>query len=168
MTLFPGEPFFADARRADHPDRPLTTRGATEGDLPELHRLDRESFPEAPYPYFVLRQLFDVHGDRMLVLDDGESLHGYILFVTTSDGSVSWGVSLGVTRDRRGRGLGRRLMAEALRRLREDGVREALLAVEPSNVTAVALYRSLGFSPRDVRKDYFGPGAHRLIMSLAL
>ncbi|OIJ90929.1 GNAT family N-acetyltransferase [Streptomyces colonosanans] len=150
-------------------DRPLTMRGVTEADLPELVRVDREAFPQEPYPYFVLRQLFDLHGDRLLVLDDGEHLHGYVLFVTTSDGYRSWIVSLGVTRDQRGRGLGRRLMLEVLRRLRAEGVREARLTVEPTNAAAIALYRSLGFSSDEgVRKDYFGVDEDRLIMTLGL
>ncbi|MCW7943617.1 acetyltransferase [Streptomyces hygroscopicus] len=150
-------------------DRPLTMRGVTEEDLPELLRVDREAFPDDPYPYFVLRQLFDLHGDCMLVLDDGVGLHGYVLYVTTPDRYRSWIVSLGVTRDQRGRGLGKRLMLEVLRRLRGAGVREARLTVEPANAAAIMLYRSLGFlSDEGVRKDYFGAGEDRLIMTLGL
>ncbi|MGW3492244.1 GNAT family N-acetyltransferase [Streptomyces sp. NPDC001020] len=177
MTAFPEERFPSRGglsgpalfRDQAFVDRPLTMRGVTEADLPELVRVDREAFPEEPYPYFVLRQLFDLHGDRLLVLDDGERLHGYVLFVTTSDGYRSWIVSLGVTRDQRGRGLGRRLMLEVLRRLRAEGVREARLTVEPTNDAAITLYRSLGFSSDEgVRKDYFGADEDRLVMTLGL
>ncbi|MEV0171728.1 GNAT family N-acetyltransferase [Streptomyces sp. NPDC050803] len=150
-------------------DRPLTMRGVTEADLPELVRVDREAFPEEPYPYFVLRQLYDVHGDRILVLDDGDQLHGYVLFLTTSDGYQGWIVSLGVTRDQRGRGLGRRLMLEVLRRMRTEGVHEVRLTVEPTNAAAIVLYRSIGFSSDEgVHKDYFGPDEDRLVMTLHL
>ncbi|MCN9239542.1 GNAT family N-acetyltransferase [Streptomyces sp. RY43-2] len=177
MTVFPEERFPSRGdpggpalfRDQAFVDRPLTMRGVTEADLPELVRVDREAFPEEPYPYFVLRQLFDLHGDSLLVLDDGERLHGYVLFVTTSDGYRSWIASLGVTRDQRGRGLGRRLMLEVLRRLRAERVREARLTVEPTNAAAITLYRSLGFScDEGVRPDYFGPGEDRLIMTLGL
>ncbi len=58
-------------------ERPLTMREVTEDDLPELVRVDQEAFPDDPYPYFVLRQLCDLHGDCLLVLEDGKSLHGY-------------------------------------------------------------------------------------------
>ncbi|MFR9799596.1 GNAT family N-acetyltransferase [Streptomyces sp. MS06] len=175
MTALPEERFPSAGGTTDRPclaapgERRLTTRGVTEADLPELLRVDREAFPEDPYPHFVLRQLFDLHGDRILVLDDGRSLHGYVLFATTSDGYVAWVVSLGVTRDLRGRGLGRRLMAEVLRQLRAEGVHEVRLTVEPANDAAVTLYRSLGFSSEQgVRRDYFGPGEHRLVMRLGL
>ena len=44
-----------------------------------------------------------------------------------------------------------------------------LLTVEPGNDTAIVLYRSLGFLPEgEPRKDYFGPGQSRLLMTLAL
>ncbi len=177
MTVFPEERFPSRGRpvgpalfsEGTFVDRPLTMREVTEDDLPELVRVDREAFPDEPYPYFVLRQLFDLHGDCLLVLDDGESLHGYVLYVTTRDGYRSWIVSLGVTRDRRGRGLGRRLMLEVLRRLRTEGVREVRLTVEPANAAAIMLYRSLGFSSDEgVREDYFGRGEDRLVMTLGL
>ncbi|MGW2650984.1 N-acetyltransferase family protein [Streptomyces sp. NPDC001393] len=149
--------------------RPLTIRAVTEADLPQLARADREIFREDAYPYFVLRQLFDLHGDRLLVLDDGESLYGYVLYVTTPDRDRSWILSLGVTLGQRGQGLGRRLMLEVLRRLRAEGVSEVRLTVEPGNDGAVLLYRSLGFaSDAGPRKDYFGPGEDRLIMTLGL
>ncbi|MET9829358.1 GNAT family N-acetyltransferase [Streptomyces sp. NPDC006385] len=154
---------------ADRADRPLTMRGVTEADLNELLRVDREVFPDDPYPYFVLRQHVDVHGDRILVLDDGECLHGYVLFVTTSDGYVCWVLSLAVSADQRGRGLGKRLMHEVLRQVRRERVHEVRLTVEPTNAAAIMLYRSLGFSTEGgVRRDYLGPGEDRLIMTLRL
>ncbi|MDV7214727.1 GNAT family N-acetyltransferase [Streptomyces prunicolor] len=175
MTAFPEERFPSLGHRteqalfADRGERPLTLRGVTEADLPELLRVDREAFPEEPYPVFVLRQLCDIHGDRILVLDDGEGLLGYILFVNTSDGHVSWIMSLAVTPHQQGRGLGRRLMVEALRRLRTEHVHQVRLTVEPTNAAAIMLYRSLGFSSDEgVVKDYFGPGEDRLIMTLGM
>ena len=175
MTDFPEERFSSVGRRtdqaffADRTERPLTLRGVTVADLPELLRVDREAFPEEPYTQVVLRQLVDIHGDRILVLDDGESLLGYVLFVNTSDGYVSWIMSLAVTPHQQGRGLGRRLMVEALRRLRTEHIHQVRLTVEPTNATAIMLYRSMGFSSDEgVEKDYFGPGEDRLIMTLAM
>lgn len=149
--------------------RRVLLRGVTEADLEALARLDEETFPEAPYPYFVLRQLYDVYPDHLLVLDDGTELKGYVLVGTAPDASRSWILGLGITPDERGRGYGRRLMREVLRLLRADGVREVLLTVSPANTAAILLYENLGFTAEEsVRKDYFGPGADRLIMSLRL
>jgi ribosomal-protein-alanine N-acetyltransferase len=175
MTARPEERFPSAADRTDHifpnghGDQELITRGVTEADLPGLLRVEKAAFPEDPYPHFVMRQLFDIHRDHILVLDDGESLHGYALFVTVPDGRVSWVMSLAVTPDHRTRGLGRRLMDEVLRRVRTEGVHEVCLTVDPANTPAVALYRSLGFcAEAEVRRDYFGAGEDRLVMRLRL
>jgi [ribosomal protein S18]-alanine N-acetyltransferase len=149
--------------------RQLRLRGVTERDLDALALLDREAFPEEPYPYFVLRQMYDVYPDHLLVLDDGIALKGYVLVGTAPDKSRSWILGLGITRDERGRGHGRWLMEEVLGLLRGMAVREVLLTVAPGNRKAIELYETLGFTadPR-LHKNYFGPGADRLVMRLAL
>ncbi|MFJ1971243.1 N-acetyltransferase family protein [Streptomyces sp. NPDC087903] len=145
----------------------LRIRAVTEADLPELVRLDGQAFPSGPYPYFVLRQFLDAYGDHLLVLDDGSSLLGYV-FATAPNADHSWILSLAITPGLQGRGLGRRLMSEILEHLRSEDVKEVWLTVEPTNDTAVVLYRSLGFVPEGApRQDYFGPGQHRLLMTLA-
>ncbi|MFF5982654.1 GNAT family N-acetyltransferase [Streptomyces olindensis] len=89
-------------------------------------------------------------------------------FARPADGS-GWILSLGVARDRRGRGLGRRLMLAALHRLGSDGAVEARLAVRADDEAALGLHTSLGFVPEgDVRRDYYGPGEDRLLLRLGL
>ena len=160
-----GQGLFPPARK-----RPVRMRGVTEAALPELHRLDREVFQEVAYPYFMLRQLFDMYADHLFVLDDGEALQGYVLAGTVL--GTGWVLGLGVARERRGEGLGRRLMLEILRQLRSDGVREVRLTVDPTNAAAIALYKSSGFAPAaadgGLRRNYFGPGEHRLVLELSL
>ncbi|MER7774441.1 N-acetyltransferase [Streptomyces sp. NPDC096191] len=152
---------------------PLALRTARESDLPELRRLDEEVFQEFAYPGFLLRQLFDMYEEHFLVLDDGAGrLRGYVLAATRALGSDSWILGLGVTPDRRRHGLGTELMTEVLTRLRRDGIDVVRLTVEPANLAAIFLYRSLGFRPEEpdggLRQDYFGPGMHRQIMRLDL
>ncbi|MFG1811911.1 GNAT family N-acetyltransferase [Streptomyces sp. NPDC049040] len=149
-------------------DLPPRVRGVTDADLPELHRLDREVFQENAYPYFVLRQFYDLYRDDLFVVDDGGTLRGYVLAGVASDGARGWILGLAIDRNWRRHGFGRELMAESLRSLRLRGVREVWLTVEPGNLTAIDLYVSLGFSHVDHRDDYFGPTADRLLMVLAL
>lgn len=149
-------------------DLPPLVRAVTDADLPELHRLDQEVFQHNAYPYFVLRQFYDLYRDDLLVVDDGGVLRGYVLAGAASDGSRGWILGLAIDRDWRRHGLGRQLMAESLRHLRLRGVREVWLTVEPGNASAVELYLSLGFSRVDHRADYFGPTADRLLMVLPL
>lgn len=53
-----------------------------------------------------------------------------------------------VDRDRRGRGLGRKLVKKLLQLGRSEGAREAYLQVMVGNLPAVKLYESLGFGRR--------------------
>jgi [ribosomal protein S18]-alanine N-acetyltransferase len=39
------------------------------------------------------------------------------------------------------------------------------LTVEPANHAATRLYRRFGFSESAYRRDYFGAGEHRLVMT---
>ncbi|MBD9730391.1 GNAT family N-acetyltransferase [Streptomyces sp. H28] len=143
-------------------------RPMRESDLAALARLDEELFPDWAYPYFVLRQLHDLCGARMLVLDDdGDGLVGYAVAARTSDGRRGWVLALGVTRGARGCGWGRELLRACVDGLREDGAEEIRLTVEPANDSALALYRSLGFTEVERRADYYGRGADRLVLALA-
>lgn len=62
--------------------------------------------------------------------------------------------------DLHGQGLGRMLVRHLLDLSVEYGARMALLEVRPSNVAAIALYETLGFSEVGQRRNYYpGPPA---------
>jgi ribosomal-protein-alanine N-acetyltransferase len=149
-------------------ERSPRVRPATEADLSELHRLDENVFREHAYPYFVLRQFYDLYPHDLFVMDDGRALRGYVLAGTATDNSRCWILGLAIDRMWRGHGLGRRLMAASLGSLDARGVREVWLTVEPANTVAISLYTSLGFTRTDHRTNYFGPADDRLLMMLPL
>jgi ribosomal-protein-alanine N-acetyltransferase len=147
----------------------VRVRNADERDLSDLARLDHEAFPHDPYPYSVLRQFMDAFADHLLVAEEDGTLCGYVLAMPPNEGR-SWIFSLGVAPAKRRQGLGRQLMVETLMRLRAEGTHTVLLWVEPGNDRAITLYESLGFVPDPVgpRENHFGPGEHRLLMTLIL
>jgi ribosomal protein S18 acetylase RimI-like enzyme len=151
-----------------HIRRSLRVRAAREADLPELARIDQELFAPADYPYFVLRQLFDIHGRHLLVLTDGDRVHGYAWLAADQTADFGWILGLGVDEFCRRQGHGRRLLTSSMSQAAAAGLREVRLTVEPENDPAIRLYSSLGFMARGCRRDYFGPGADRLTMSAAL
>lgn len=136
-----------------------SVRLATEADLDRLSRIDRTIFPDEAYPYFVLRQQWEVHDRRFLVLEQEHELSGYALLATRPDGKQSWVNGLGIVPHARGLGLGRRLMTEGIELLTADGVAEVWLSVGPDNEIALNLYRSLGFADVRLHPTYFGPGS---------
>jgi len=93
--------------------------------------------------------------DDFLLLWDGDTLLGYC-WLKVEGGEGEFYV-VGVSPDRQGEGLGRRLVEAGLRRLAERGIRDALLYVEADNAPAVALYRSYGFDNHSIDIQYARP-----------
>ena len=97
---------------------------------------------------------------RLILEDDRQSIDtgvqrvaGYIATETHSDGSLYIDF-LGVAPDARGRGVGRRLVSEAMRRGAEAGATHAQLTVRAENRAARRLYASLGFVEERVVVPY--------------
>jgi ribosomal-protein-alanine N-acetyltransferase len=78
---------------------------------------------------------------------------GFVLVRVAADEAEILTIAVG--RDVRGRGYGRKLMEEALRRLYRDRVAACFLEVNRSNAAAVHLYRSLGFVVAGERQRYY-------------
>ncbi len=75
---------------------------------------------------------------------------------------------VGVVPAARGRGLGRAIVREMLRRARAAGLARADLEVRVSNRPAILLYASEGFVPVGRRPRYYRDGEDALLMSLVL
>jgi ribosomal-protein-alanine N-acetyltransferase len=60
-----------------------------------------------------------------------------------------------VSKEYKRQGIGSKLMSEMKRMLQVNGVRELFLEVRVSNKPAILLYKSFGFQPVGVRKNYY-------------
>lgn len=100
----------------------------------------------------------------------GRRLAGFVLVRVVADEAEI--LTIAVRPAVRGRGLGRMLMDEALRRLHRAGAAACFLEVDRANTVALALYRSLGFAVAGERRNYYqaGPGGDgtALVMRLQL
>jgi [ribosomal protein S18]-alanine N-acetyltransferase len=146
-------------------DRIAEIRVADLADLDRVQAVDRKVFEHVAYPYFVLRQMWDVYRNCLLVADHPSGLAGYSLGVPTPDRRSGWLLALAVVPDQRGRGWGRRLTLASLCLLRSMGVAEVFLTVEPRNRTAMTLYRGIGFSVAGLHHNYLGDGEDRVVMA---
>ena len=89
--------------------------------------------------------------DRWLLFSiDGADV-GVLLLTNHPDEQVWEVVYFGVAAEARGRGLGRVILLEGLRRAQEAGALELVLAVDARNSPALKLYTDLGFRPFDRR-----------------
>lgn len=73
-----------------------------------------------------------------------------------------------VRADRRGEGIGRRLVRAGIEWAEALGVERMILEVAVENEAARALYDSLGFEAISRRRDYYGPSQDAVIMENCL
>ena len=103
-----------------------------------------------------------IFGTRRLV--------GFVLIRAAADEAEI--LTIAVRSSHRGRGIGRRLMEDAMRRLYAARIKSLFLEVDRANVPAVKLYRALGFEVVGQRKGYYrraeGPDAPALVMRAQL
>jgi ribosomal-protein-alanine N-acetyltransferase len=73
-------------------------------------------------------------------------------------------LNVAVRSDQRGQGLGKLLVERVIAECRERGVAFVSLEVRPSNASAIALYRTIGFVETGKRKNYYENGEDAILM----
>jgi ribosomal-protein-alanine N-acetyltransferase len=139
----------------------MRVRAAGADDLGALLILERACF-DPPWTERDLRQALAAERGLVLIAagPDGGAA-GYALFLRLGEEAEL--LRLAVEPALRGRGLGARLLAEALGRLAALGIRRIWLEVRPSNLTARRLYERHGFRLEGKRRRYYSDGEDALL-----
>ncbi len=87
------------------------------------------------------------------LLCEGETVIGYCAFWQAAD--VADITNVAVHPDYRRRGLGKRLIEEAVRKAEQRGIKQLFLEVRVSNKAARALYIACGFTEVGLREKYY-------------
>ncbi|MBF6299258.1 GNAT family N-acetyltransferase [Nocardia amamiensis] len=138
-------------------------RSAILADLGEIATLEQTEFGELAYPYFALRQLFDLHGGHWVVADLDGAFCGYAM-VALGSPQCAWVIGLAIAPQCRGRGYGRALLDDALERCRIADVEDVFLTVRPTDQPASNLYKTAGFVWAAYEEHYFGAGEPRDVL----
>ena len=133
-------------------------RRMTLADLPQVEALDRSCFRN-PWPEDSFR--YELRPDSTSIclvaeLDEAGSepqIVGMVVVWLIAD--MAEVATLAVAPQERGRGVGRRLLASALRLAWEAGARKSILEVRVSNTAALHLYYGLGYQPVGLRPGYY-------------
>ncbi|MFI9505756.1 GNAT family N-acetyltransferase [Nocardia sp. NPDC052566] len=142
-------------------------RLAARADLDPVAQIEAERFGEHSYPYFALRQLFDLHQATWLVAEADGRVLGYVL-IALAPQRRAWLLSLAVAADSAGHGLGTELVRQALRKCRSLDVASVLITVRPTNEAAYTIYQREGFEWADHEERYFGAGEPRDVLECRL
>jgi len=133
-------------------------------DIPDVHEIERASFP-VPWPSYAFRQ--ELETNRMahyLVARVGDELVAYGgIWLMVDEAHVT---SFAVRPDHRRAGVGGRLMLDLMELSVHLGARVVTLEVRLSNEPARLLYGRFGFRPVGVRPHYYSDnGEDALIMT---
>lgn len=137
--------------------RPPTLRTARAADLPGLIALESRFPGDRLSPRQFRHHLANPRA-VLRVLADGPALRGYHLVLTRAGSRWARLYSLAVDPAARGRGLGRRLLADAERQARRAGCLGLRLEVRRDNAAANALYASAGYGRRAALPGYYEDG----------
>ncbi len=97
-------------------------------------------------------------GDLFVVEDEAGSADGLVLVLYDGAGEAEL-KAVAVRPDHQGQGVGKRMIARVLERLREAGVRRVTVATGNSGLAPLALYQKAGFRLWKIERDFFSPAS---------
>ena len=124
-------------------------------DVPVLAALERECFPDPWSETELLKQLERDNYYGFVLKADGETvgvIYGSVLF---EDAEI---YKVAVKPSWRGKGLGQRLVDEAMAYFKSRNAERVFLEVRAGNVAARSLYEKNGFSVLRIRSKYYADG----------
>ncbi len=127
-------------------------RSASQADLPQIMEIERASFS---VPWSEKGMAWEL-AERDTVFNaaaSGEEVWGFAILRCFGDEGELY--NLAVREERRGQGVGKRLLQKSLRDAASRGVRRVFLEVRKSNLAARSLYKSCGFTVCGERKGYY-------------
>ena len=136
----------------------------TPSQVPAVAALEAASF-STPWSERSIRSELENPWAIWLTATDGDALLGYLGVQYGPDGGDL--LTVAVDPACRGQRIAQTLLETVCRALREKSLRYLTLEVRPSNLSALALYRRLGFRPVGRRKSYYrSPTEDALLLTL--
>jgi ribosomal protein S18 acetylase RimI-like enzyme len=138
------------------PDAKIRIRGMSVDDIAPVYHLGETLFTARRFPIlnrtwdpYEVAYLFVSESDLNLVASQGKAVVGFCLSTTTEkpdeDRPYGYLIWLGVSKEVQGRGVGKRLVREMLRRMKDLDVKEVLLDTEDADGGAAGFFRRIGF-----------------------
>ena len=146
------------------------------GDIPSIIRVNSLTLPEH-YSDDFYYQILKMFPETFFVAELDGSVVGYIMcrieyglsllrrFGLAKKGHI---ISVAVLEEHRGKGIGSRLIHEALQETKNDAGREAYLEVRVTNAGAIDLYKRIGFRVVSTLTGYYKDGESAYTMAMPL
>ena len=122
-------------------------------DIPSVVAIEEEAFA-IPWTQEIFEH--EMNGNNyahyIVALENEEVIGHFGMWIVLDECHIT---NIAVRKRLRGRGIGEKLMSEAIRLCKEMNVKLMTLEVRVSNDTAQNLYRKLGFQDGGIRKNYY-------------
>ena len=142
----------------------LIVENIKQEDLFEIHKLDRETFPTQHYPYFVLRQLWDIASCFCFCTKHNNQIVGYLICGTDVKKQILWVLAIGVQQGYRKQGIGSILLNKLFNSTVHYNFDSIQATVLPENTNSLQLFEKHNFKVLQNEKDYFGKNENRLLL----
>ncbi len=144
-------------------------------DLPSVMRITEEAFGKQHPPIFFIASHQNAP-DAFIVAEGTDGPVGYVMCMLEPSVIVPWYppylrghvMSIAVSNEYKGRGVGRHLMESALTALVRYGASQCYLEVRVDNPVAINLYHRLGFQTVGRIPRYYHDGFDAFVMTKAL
>lgn len=142
----------------------ITLRPMREEDLEQVLEIESASFSRPWTKRHFLDELESPFGHPFVAFVSDGTLAGYLCLKQLLDEAEILDVAVAAAM--RGRGVGGRLVREAITLARERGAVVLSLEVREGNDAAISLYRRLGFHEVGRRKRYYDNGEDAVLMDI--
>jgi len=141
----------------------VRVREMTEEDAEAVYSINIRSFPRDAWSRDAIRREFRLPYSVRFVLEKDGLVVGYaFVWLIREEAFI---MTIAVDPEHRGKGLGRFFLQEIIRRM-SPRARVFTLDVRKSNLPAIKLYRSLGFTVVRERPRFYSDGENALVMEL--
>ena len=143
----------------------MTVRRATIEDAKEIFAIEMDCFSVPWSLDSIEAELIDQEKKLYYVIEDTEGVVGYAgAWLVYDEGQIT---NIAIRPSARRQGFGATLTRALIEECFKRGMHEIFLEVRISNLSALSLYRQLGFTVKGMRKNYYSePKEDAYIMSL--
>lgn len=143
----------------------MTVRRATIEDAKEIFAIEMECFSVPWSLDSIETELLNEDKKLYYVIEDADGVVGYAgAWLVYDEGQIT---NIAIRPSARRQGFGTKLTSALIEECFKRGMYEIFLEVRISNLSALSLYRQLGFTVKGMRKNYYSePKEDAYIMSL--
>ena len=143
----------------------MTVRRATIEDAKEIFAIEMECFSVPWSLDSIETELLNEDKKLYYVIEDANGVVGYAgAWLVYDEGQIT---NIAIRPSARRQGFGAKLTRALIEECFKRGMHEIFLEVRISNLSALSLYRQLGFTVKGMRKNYYSePKEDAYIMSL--